>query len=111
MPPGYAPEVEAELALIEAPSFSAIKSPAELYAGRLEPEHIAGAYQAYVRRNEGGPMPSGFPQAEVTSVAASSVGLDRGDAALGLGLALILATACAVFVAAFRSDRARAVHA
>ena len=56
-------------------------------------------------------MPSGFPQSEVTSVAASPDGLDQGDAALALGLGLILATACAVFVAAFRSDRARAVQA
>ncbi len=110
MPPGYAPDVEAELALIEAPSFGPITSPAELYAGRLEPGDVEGAYRAYVQRNEGVAMPAGFPQNEVNSSAASSEGVDRGDIALGFGLGLILATACAVFVAALRSDRSHAVH-
>jgi hypothetical protein len=111
MPPGYAPDVEAELAAIGAPSFSPITSPAELYAGRLDPADVGGAYRGYVQRNEGAAMPAGFPQNEVTSVAASSDGVDRDAVALGLGLGLILATACAVFVAALRSDRADAAHA
>ena len=112
MPPGYAPDVEAELAMIEAPTFSPIRSAAELYAGRLEPGNVEGAYQAYVQRNEGAAMPAGFPQpTEVTAVGAGSNGVDGSAIALGLGLGLILATACAVFVAALRSDRSRAAHA
>jgi hypothetical protein len=111
MPPGYAPEIEAELAMMDAPSFSRITSPAEVYAGQLEPGHIAGAYRAYVERNDGVAMPSGFPQSEVTPAAVSSEGVDRSTVALGLGLGLILATACAVFVAALRTDRSHAVHA
>jgi hypothetical protein len=111
MPPGYAPEIEAELALIEAPSFSPITSPAELYAGQLEPrQHLAASYRAYVDRNAGVAKPAGFPQAEVTSAAASSDGVDRGEVALGLGIGLIVATAMAIAVAALRS-RLRVVHA
>ena len=111
MPPGYAPDVEAELA-IESPTFSPIQSAAELYAGRLEPGNVEGAYHAYVQRNEGAAMPAGFPQpTEVTAAGAGSDGVDRSAIALGLGLGLILATACAVFVAALRSDRSRAAHA
>ena len=111
MPPGYAPDVEAELAMIGAPAFSPITSPAKLYAGRLDPADVEGAYRAYVQRNEGKAMPAGFPQSEVTPAVASSGGIDRDAVALGLGVGLILATACAVFVAALRSDRARAAHA
>jgi hypothetical protein len=107
MPPGYAPDVEAELAIIEAPSFSPITSPAELYAGRLEPSNVEGPYRAHIERNDG----VAAPQHEVTSAAASSDGVDRDALALGLGLGLILATACAVFVAALRSDASRAAHA
>ena len=112
MPPGYAPDVEAELAMIEALTFSPIRSTAELYAGRLEPGNVEGAYRAYVQRNEGAAMPAGFPQPNAVNAAgAGSDGVDGSAVALGLGLGLILATACAVFVAALRSDRSRAAHA
>ncbi|HET9673855.1 MAG TPA: hypothetical protein VFP31_03530 [Gaiellaceae bacterium] len=36
-PGHYSSDLEAEMAMIQAPSFSAITSPAELYAGQLEP--------------------------------------------------------------------------
>ena len=111
MPPGYAPDVEAELAMIEVPTFSPIRSAAELYAGRLEPGNVEGAYRGYVQRNEGA-APAGFPQPNAVNAAGvSSDGVDGSAIALGLGLGLILATACAVFVAALRSDRSRAAHA
>jgi hypothetical protein len=49
------------------------------------------------------------PPAEVATVSASSDGFDRDDVAVGFGLAFILATACAMALAA-ASGRNRMAH-
>ena len=133
MPPGYAPEIEAELALIGAPSFSPITTPADMYAGELEPsqapsvgpitsqaelragwleprQHLADSYRVYADRSAGMPKPAGFPQPEVTSAAVSSGGIDRDEVVRGLSAGLILAIALAITAVALR-QRSRAVHA
>jgi hypothetical protein len=124
----------------KAPSFSAITSAADLYAGTLEPSvsaagvtptNLARAYeptyigvsqpdghQPQLRGEE--PLvirdaPDGFqPQTKViesAAVSASSDGFDRGDLALGFGLGLILATAAAIALAMVRDrDHTQMAH-
>ncbi len=64
-PGQYSADLEAEMAMIQAPSFSAITSPAELYAGQLEPGSSSLANQS---TRDGGPVfMNGVPDGYVGS--------------------------------------------
>jgi hypothetical protein len=101
MPQGYAPAIESELALIEG-------GDALLQAG------LTFDYGDAPSVYRGVSQPDGYqPQTkaiEAVTVSSSDDGFQLGDAAVGLGLALILAAATGIVVALARG-RVRTAHA